>query len=320
MGQVPPTPGSAHAALSFKESARTGSNLRDTLKYNLPLLIVGSGRLAKHLSFYFQSEGLGYKQWNRSDLSANFNLAEDSNLQPGHQEESHLSRPHRILLAVADSAIGELADLPWPKGSILVHFSGALSFPHVLGQHPLMTFTESLYDPALYRSIPFVGESPQPPFTELFPELPNPFFTITKDKKPLYHALCALSGNMTVRLWQRVTDEFGDQLGLPANILDGYRTQIFVNIQRDLQNALTGPLARGDSKTVESHLKALQKSSLGKIYNSFVEDFRENPPRAQNQTEPRVGGTILKEDKNDNSPKFNSEKSRPTKNINVDLL
>ncbi len=224
-------------------------------------LIVGSGRTARHFSFYFQALGLPFDSWNRYESP--------EQLQRCLQKATH------VLVLISDSAIENFyrENLKSMNRSDLqfVHFSGALEVEGMISAHPLMTFNQGLYDVETYRQIPFVTTSKKP-FPEILPGIPNEAFFLAPENKALYHALCVMSGNFTTLLWQNMTAGL-QRLGLPSEIQNVYRKQIFKNLESDSTKALTGPLARKDLTTVVKNDRALQGDPMRKIYRSFVEVY-----------------------------------------------
>lgn len=223
-------------------------------------LILGAGRLAKHLSHYMNLTGQKFLSWNRSVEKPEQCLGEL------FQDSTH------ILVALSDSAIEPFIKArPFLNEKPLIHFSGAISISNVSSAHPLMTFTPELYTLETYKKIPFVTEKGKTPFSEIFPFWSNPCFEIEPQLKPLYHSLCVASGNFTSILWNEVFDRFQEQLGLPKEILHPYLLQITKNLVDNPNSALTGPLQRGDQSTINKNLQALDNFSLKPIYKSFVD-------------------------------------------------
>lgn len=222
-------------------------------------LIIGDGRVAKHFLYYFQLLGIPTHQWSREQSSET--LAQLF-------EESDIS-----LLLISDPAIETfLQTYAFLKTKPVVHFSGSLSIENVYGCHPLSTFTHTLYDLDTYTKIPFICEV-ETPFTALFPQLENSYFSLKNELKPLYHALCVASGNFTTLLWQTTFKSFENELGLPASALIPYLNQITKNLKTNPEGALTGPLARRDTLTVSHNLNALEGNALLDIYKAFVSVF-----------------------------------------------
>ncbi len=220
--------------------------------------IVGDGRMANHFCHYLRLSGVSYISWSRS---------QDQKVDPF----AKLRSCQRVLLLIGDSAIFQfLEQNPLLRSLPLAHFSGSLVLAGVPSYHPLMSFSQKLYSLEDYRKIPFVYEQDQPTFADVFPDLPNPSFALDATKKPLYHALCVLSGNFTVLLWQKVFREFTQRLGLDSKILLPYLQKVCQNLAVDWQNALSGPLGRGDKQTIAKNLEALQGDAFEDVYRSFV--------------------------------------------------
>lgn len=221
-----------------------------------PYLLVGNGRLSRHLQHYLGLEGLEWRLWSRASREPLEHALEDVGtallLIPDDAIETFLERH-------ADPSIGTT----W------VHCSGSLSTPRAFAAHPLMTFGDELYDLEVYRRIPFVCDRGGPSFPELLPGLPNPHFVIEPGDRPLYHAACAMAGNFTTLLWQHAYTVFEERLGLPRSALFPYLERVADNLQR-ASDPLTGPLARGDRRTVERHLAALDGDPYRSVYASFV--------------------------------------------------
>lgn len=224
-----------------------------------PYLLVGDGRLSRHLRHYFDLEGIRWRLWARA---------------LGTPLEGALDGVRAVLVLISDDAIeGFLAHHLVPDGPPWVHCSGSLVTPLATGVHPLMSFGDGLYEHDLYRRIPFVSDRGATPFAELFPRLENPHFEIDPAQRPLYHALCAMAGNFTTLLWQRAFAAFEGRLGLPRTALHPYLEQLASNLVRS-ESPLTGPLARGDRRTVELHLAALAGDPFHAVYSSFVAAHR----------------------------------------------
>ncbi len=217
-------------------------------------LLVGDGRLARHFAHYLRLENLSFDQWSR---------------RLGGSLETLADRCTHVLLAISDSAIEPfLTAHPFLRTHVCVHFSGALVTPAVPSIHPLMTFGPDLYSLDEYRAIPFVLEKGR--IVEL-PGLTNVVVELSPEAKPLYHALCVASGNFTVILWEAVFERF-QSLGLPREILFPYLVKTAQNLLTASpgETVLTGPLKRGDFKTIEKHLEALDGDPLAELYRAFV--------------------------------------------------
>lgn len=215
-------------------------------------LFVGNGRLSRHLQFYFQHLQLNFRVWSRGQKLDTTDVT-------------------HVLLAINDDAIVPFI-LEHPEIAHLkkYHFSGSLSTELAWGAHPLMTFSHELYAPEIYREIHFVLDHDAP---EFLPGLPNPHHRLATDLKARYHAECVLSGNFTAMLWSHFFQVMEKQLGLPREAALPYLKQVTSNLQFQT-NPLTGPLVRGDQKTIDRNLQALEGDPYQRVYTSFVEAYQ----------------------------------------------
>lgn len=203
---------------------------------------------------YLQALKLPCTTWDRSQgLSTLKDLAEKAT---------------HILLAISDSEIENFAKTHLASKKV-IHFSGALVIPGLIDAHPLMTFTEELYDLETYRSISFITSSAE---KEILPGLKNHFFRISPEQKPLYHALCVASGNFTTLLWQKMKSGLYE-MDIPFEAAHPYLQQITKNLIANPDTALTGPIARKDLKTVKANDQALAGDSFQEIYRAFIRQY-----------------------------------------------
>ena len=224
---------------------------------NADYLIVGDGKTAKHISYYFDLLGIPYNSWNRK-VSIPFNEA--------------LSDELKVLLLISDDQIEKFIEENKEKvsGEITwIHFSGALSTKLAESAHPLMTFHDKLYDLETYKSISFVTERERKSFTELFPEIPNRSFDIESSLKSLYHAWCSIAGNFTSILWSEFFERLENDFQIPKGSAFPYLSKITANIIEN-PKAVTGPIVRGDKETISKHLNALRDDEFLKVYESFL--------------------------------------------------
>ncbi len=225
-------------------------------------LIVGNGRVAKHLVHYFNFLEITFQHCTRENLS----------------EFGKLSDPvEKILLLVRDDEIEDfyLAHKnEVTSEKIWIHCSGLLSIYGIQSAHPMASFTKHLFDLEFYESIPFVTEKGERKFSELFPEFPNPSFEIEQERKELYHAWCSIAGNFSVILWQHFFHFLENQLTIPAESSYPYLKSVTQNLMLS-KDPLTGPIKRGDSKTIEKHFDQIKGSPLEYVYQSFLKLYHQ---------------------------------------------
>jgi predicted short-subunit dehydrogenase-like oxidoreductase (DUF2520 family) len=218
--------------------------------------LIGRGRLARHLAHYLALEGCAVTTWHRG-----------MDTEPA----TTLAGSDVVLLAISDDAIsGFVSQHPELGERTLVHFSGSLVVPGVVGLHPLMTFGPELYDLETYRAIPFIGDRGGVGFPDVFPTLGNPHGEIDPADRPLYHALCVLAGNFTTLLWTKAMADFRFKLGLPAETLRPFLERTGINTLDTGPAALTGSLARGDRGTIARDLSALDGDAYADVYRAFL--------------------------------------------------
>lgn len=231
--------------------------MRQVPKY----LLIGDGRVARHLARYFSLLKLkNVTRWDRAKpVSRLHALAADAT---------------HILLAINDGAIDAFIDEHLAHyDATKIHFSGSLVTKKAFGAHPLMTFGPKLYDLDKYRAIPFIVDSTAPGWKALFPQLKNPHERLNPAQKAKYHALCVMAGNFSCLLWQKLFDGLADEMGIAPGTADLYLLQQTENLLADYKTALTGPLARGDTGTINRNLKALDGDAFQPVYRAFVKAY-----------------------------------------------
>jgi hypothetical protein len=238
-------------------------------------LLVGNGRLSRHFAKYFAELNLSFETWRTPrDLTADL-----------YRE----FRATHVWLLVSDRAIEPVADrlreglrefgtnvLPSGEEPLLIHASGATVIPGIIGAHPLMTFGEVLYDLETYRRVPFVVENRFDGIAapEVLGGLPNLAVFLDPEKRALYHSLVSVAGNFPALLWAEVFTRFENELGLSRNLLAPFLFRTLGNVLASGEDALTGPLVRGDLPTIKNHREALAGTPLSPIYGAFEEFFK----------------------------------------------
>ncbi|MBI5447278.1 MAG: DUF2520 domain-containing protein [Gammaproteobacteria bacterium] len=225
-------------------------------------LLIGNGRVARHIQHYFSALSLPFTSWQRTHPL--------SELQEKAQQASH------ILLLINDDQIEpfikqHLSGLSHP---LLIHFSGSLHSPLAYGAHPLMTFNTALYTLAHYQAIPFIIDDNAPSMSALLPGLPNNSARLSIANKAKYHALCVLSGNLSCFLWQKLFNSLEHEFNIPASFAHAYLMQQTHNLLSDPQQAFTGPIKRNDQHTLKRNLDSLNGDPFQLIYQSFVDCYQ----------------------------------------------
>lgn len=229
---------------------------------NSPVLLIGSGRLAKHLHHWHHLLKLPYSltTWTRQD--------------PIDQLKTHLQTHKLVWLAISDSSlIAFYNEHLAASGARVVHFSGALHDNRMMSAHPLMSFSHNLYNLQDYQTI-YLSLTGATNLSEALPGFTNYYGILSAEQKPLYHALCVLTGNVPQMLWSKTLENFR-KLNVPDQAVGAYIHRTTANFIELKEKSVTGPIVRGDAPTIEKNIQALQPFQfLKKIYTQFAEEFK----------------------------------------------
>ncbi|MFW0169930.1 Rossmann-like and DUF2520 domain-containing protein [Rothia sp. P4278] len=186
-----------------------------------------------------------------------------------------------ILLAVPDDALPGLvtgiAQIDgWRSGQILIHTSGRhgtnVLAPATaqgaigLAIHPAMTFTGLSLDLARLNSTSFgvTGPAPFLPIAQaLAVEMGGEPVIIAEGDRPLYHAALAHGANHLVTVTGQAL-QILSSIGIenPARYIEPLLRASLDNALASGENALTGPVVRGDAHTVAAHAQTLANYAL----------------------------------------------------------
>jgi predicted short-subunit dehydrogenase-like oxidoreductase (DUF2520 family) len=187
------------------------------------------------------------------------------------------ARADLVLLTVPDSQLpglihGLTTTLAWQAGQLAVHTSGAHGIAvfdpavqaGVLGMalHPVMTFTGRSEDVDRLPGAAFGVTAPpdfRPVAETLVLELGGEPVWVPEDARPTYHAALSMGSNHLVTLINDSQDLLrAAGVDNPARLLGPLLNASLDNSLRLGDDALTGPVSRGDRATVEAHLAALK--------------------------------------------------------------
>ena len=243
--------------------------------------IIGAGNLGKVLGSALKAKGY--------PLAAAFcrtNLTRDKAeklLQcPVHADKARVAAAGDIVfLTTPDQAIQEVcAEIAsaggFRPGQCVIHTSGAHSSTvlvaareqgaHVLSFHPLQTFPNL---EAGLQALPgtfFAVEGDEEGLavaTELVVALAGKMLSIPTEMKALYHAAACVACNYLVSLMD-VALKMYETMDIPAEKAMEALSPLIEGTLRNItsigpQQALTGPIARGDISTISSHLESMEQ-------------------------------------------------------------
>ncbi|MFG1652855.1 Rossmann-like and DUF2520 domain-containing protein [Micromonospora sp. NPDC049275] len=181
-----------------------------------------------------------------------------------------------LLIAVPDDALaGVVAGLAGQgalhPGQVVAHTSGAHGLAVLapaaavgarpLALHPAMTFTGTPDDLPRLAGISYGVTAPadlRPLAARLVTDLGGVPEWVAEADRPLYHAALAHGANHLVTLVNEATDRLRDAgVARPEKVLAPLLRAALENALRLGDDALTGPVSRGDAGTVERHLARL---------------------------------------------------------------
>ncbi|TME30912.1 MAG: DUF2520 domain-containing protein [Chloroflexi bacterium] len=183
-----------------------------------------------------------------------------------------------VVLCVPDAAIPEAARTV-PEGPWIAHVSGATTLgaldPHTrrFSVHPLQTLSTERGPEQLdgaWAAVTAETDEAAQAANWLAETLGLKPFPLADADRPLYHAAAVIAGNYLVTLYRTAAELF-EQVGAPPEALVPL-------MQRTIENGfvLTGPIARGDWGTVESHLRTLEERApeVAPLYRALAKATR----------------------------------------------
>jgi predicted short-subunit dehydrogenase-like oxidoreductase (DUF2520 family) len=207
------------------------------------IAIVGRGRMGRTLSVMLSEAGLAVSGPHPRDFRG---------------DESAV-----VLLCVPDAEIGAAAAAIAPRPGLLVgHCSGAtglgaLAGHEAFGLHPLMTVT-GVRAPLAGAGCAVAGTTERALRTarELAALLRMRPVAIADGDRATYHAAASMASNFLVTL-ECAAERLAATAGLGRAELAPLVRATADNWARDGAAALTGPIARGDERTVAAHREAI---------------------------------------------------------------
>ncbi len=195
-----------------------------------------------------------------------------------------------VFITTPDSVIAEVCEKidshgGFSAGSTVFHCSGALpsTIMRLRGKtdiscgsiHPLQSFARQLPQQNPFEGIVLAVEGDQQAVQiakAVADDLGGICLTIKTEAKPLYHAAAVVASNYLVTLFDiafSLLEESGIDRGNAVATLWPLVMGTLKNIETvGIPSALTGPVSRGDTRTVEMHLKEItrQKPDLAEAY------------------------------------------------------
>ncbi|MDH3300903.1 MAG: DUF2520 domain-containing protein [Acidimicrobiia bacterium] len=172
-----------------------------------------------------------------------------------------------VFVTVPDDAIAAVARAIRPTSAVLIHLSGAKTLevlePHErrASMHPLVSLPDVETGAARLRGGAAFAVAGHPLAADLVAVLNGRAIEVNERHRSLYHAAAAVAANHLCVLCAQV-ERIAEHIGVPVELYWELMTSTLGNVERvGALKALTGPAARGDTETIEAHIRAL--SELG---------------------------------------------------------
>ena len=251
-------------------------NVRESNQQSI--YILGAGRCGRALAHALEAAGHSIVGcWNATAAGAAETRRQFPSVPVEHVEKvSSFREADVVWVAVPDRFIVDVA--PWLSGvPIAFHASGAIPAERlktrngaqfVSAVHPLQSFPVHAVGAehlgGVYFGIEGDDEAAVAAMQLILDIGGVPFRVSTEEEKALYHAACCVASNAFVVLFERAVRLFIASGSSRAEAVRALLPLVHGTIQNLEQTefplrALTGPVARGDTEVVSTHLVAIQQ-------------------------------------------------------------
>ena len=270
--------------------------------------IIGAGKVGTTLGKYLKEAGAGITgYYSRTKESAD-EAATFTGTTSYETLQELVEAGDTVFVTTPDDAIEgvwqQLRQLDIQK-DIICHFSGSLS-SHVfsgieesdaygISIHPMYAFSDKFTSYQEFHTAYLTMEGDSYALEQMKPfweKLGHTVLTLRAEDKIKYHAAAALASNAMVGLFQtslELLEECGFDRESSRHLLTPLvQGNVDAMLKKGCEAALTGPVERGDKKTVQKHLQALRGGGAEEIYRSLGEKLvslavSKNPDRDYSQ-------------------------------------
>jgi predicted short-subunit dehydrogenase-like oxidoreductase (DUF2520 family) len=246
------------------------------------IAIIGAGRLGTSLGIALKKNGYQIKAISCLSLSS---ARESSRLigegQPYTDNLKAAGTSRIIIITVPDDKIKTSAEelaagIPDWEEKLVWHCSGLLP-SRILDPlkakgaltasvHPVQAFAKKNAAPDVFKGVYFSLEGStkaQQASKAIIKKLSGHSFVIKEEDKPLYHAACSMASDFLIVLLESASSLLQKSGNTPEQALKILLPLVqgtLHNVKNfNTRSTLTGPIARGDIKTISSQLEALRK-------------------------------------------------------------
>ena len=250
-------------------------------KTKMPRLgFIGAGTVGTALALRLSSKGYPVVAISSRSHNSAKNLAQEVNgCQAFDDNQGVADAAELVFITTPDDAIAPVAsEVRWHPGQSVIHCSGAdstdilapakRSDARVGVFHPLQTFASVRQAMENIPGSTFALEAKEPllnTLKEMVTALDGHWVELKASDKVIYHAAAVIACNYLVTLVKLATD-----LWQTFDVPTAQATKALMPLLRGTLNnidtvgipqCLTGPIAQGDTGTIEKHINALQKAA-----------------------------------------------------------
>ena len=233
--------------------------------------LIGSGNVAWHMGRALENAGhsLVHVYDRKIDQAKNF-TADYYNAEYGNATDMRDVNASVFIMAVTDHAIEPLSQqLQLPEGALLCHTSGTTSLS-ALGYaetpnrgvfYPLQTFTKGI--PVDFGTVPICIEAEDNASLNVLramaESISGEVVEMSGEQRKLLHLAAVFACNFTNHMLT-ISKGVLHEKGLSFDLLKPLITETLnKSLKNEPENSQTGPAVRGDLKTLDQQLKALEK-------------------------------------------------------------
>lgn len=202
---------------------------------------------------------------------------------------SILRRTDIIILAVSDDAVADVAKTLLDTSALVVHTSGSVPmkaldrFKNHGVLYPLQTFTKNRE--LDISAVPFCLEANTAENQDLLYRFAQIFsqkvVNMTTEERAALHLSAVMANNFCNHLLA-LTEAFCKENNVPFYLLRNLMAETVAKaFEIGPTAAQTGPAKRGDYKTLEKHLKILEKNPLENIYKLMTNNILKTNGKAK---------------------------------------
>ncbi|MFZ7120350.1 MAG: Rossmann-like and DUF2520 domain-containing protein [Eubacteriaceae bacterium] len=242
---------------------------------------IGGGKVGISLGMYFLSKGNIISYYHRKGSSISSKTKNMNDIVYYRKLDDIIRFNNIVFITTKDDiisdVIGEISNINVINNKqVFIHTSGSIS-SHIFSPladigcgcyslHPLMTFSDHNVPLHIIENTSFTLEGNKKNYGLIKSFLKNAhinYYEINPDDKILYHAAACIMCNYLVTLLDSgytILKEIGFDENFSKEIFKPLINTTLDNIyKKGCAKSLTGPISRGDEKTIQSHINAISK-------------------------------------------------------------